>query len=177
MLLTFTPSSAHHYPDQRASIGWPTQAPSPGATRQGFFLCLRIPLPPVAPAADFPVPPNLTPAAVAATTGRLLDLTQQRRHCRLLQERCHCLRQVLKDRASLLRTRRDHRPDPLTPPPPLLPARPLRDLPVDDHEPDRLLRQVVRRLHVRRRHELEVGLPVLLKPLRQVCNRSRVGIA
>src|SRR4029077_3442085 len=62
----------------------------------------------------------------------------------------------------------DHRPDPLAPPPTRLTARPLRHLPVQYHEPNRLLRQVVRRLHVRGRHELEVRLPVLREALRQI---------
>ncbi len=51
---------------------------------------------------------------------------------------------------------------------PALAPRPLRDQAVDHHEPDRLLRQVVRRLHPRRRDEPEITLPMLLEPLRQV---------
>src|SRR5205807_4321798 len=54
--------------------------------------------------------------------------------------------------------------DLLTPPLTPFTARPLRDVPVDHHEADRLLRQVVRRLHTRRRHEREVTLAVRLQP-------------
>ena len=84
---------------------------------------------------------------------------EPRRHRRL---------QIREHRSSLLTARRDHRPDPLAPAVAALAPRPLRDQPVDHHEPDRLLRQVVRRLHPRRRDEPEVALPVRLQPLRQV---------
>ena len=67
---------------------------------------------------------------------------EPRRHRRL---------QIREHRPSLLTARRHHRPDPLTPPVAALAPRPLRDQAVDHHEPDRLLRQVVRRLQPGRR--------------------------
>ncbi len=62
----------------------------------------------------------------------------------------------------------DHRPDSLAPLPALFAARPLRDVPVDHHEADRLLGQVVRRFYPRRGDEREIGVSVLAKPLRHV---------
>src|SRR5215831_17863909 len=99
---------------------------------------------------------------------RLPVLGHQRGHRRVTEPSDNRRFQVIKDRATLLETTGDHRPDPLAPAPPRLTARALRHVPVQDHEPDRLLRQVVRRLHARRRHELEVRLPVLREALRQV---------
>src|ERR1700730_200165 len=78
-----------------------------------------------------------------------------------------CL-QIIEHRTPLLPARRDHRPDPLTPPIPRFAPRPLRHQPVEHHEPDRLFRQVVRRLHSRLREEPEITLPMLLEPNPQV---------
>src|SRR6516165_12754290 len=77
---------------------------------------------------------------------RLPRLGKQRRRFFPVEVRFDRPAQVVKHALSLLRTRRHHRPDPLAPALPLLAARPLRDVPVDHHEPYRLLRQVVRRL-------------------------------
>ena len=68
----------------------------------------------------------------------------------------------------MLRTSRDHCPDPFAPAVSLFTPCPLRDQTVDHHEPDRLLRQVVGRLHSRGRDEPEITLPMLLEPPRQV---------
>ena len=110
-------------------------------------------------------------------TGSLASLQlssrQQRRRLRPLEPRRHRRLQVLKHRSPLLRARRDHRPDPFAPAVSPFTPRPLRDQAVDHHEPDRLLRQVVRRLHSRRRDEPEITLPMLLEPLRQVATGSR----
>src|SRR3954454_23657630 len=134
-----TQSSAHQYLDRRPRVGWRMLVPSPGTTRQGFSLFLQVLLSPVAAAAAFPVLPNLTPQAGSGTsTAWLLALAEQRRRRRLLKG-CHDGRvQILEYRAPLLRTRRYHGPDPLAPAPALLPTRPLRDVPVDHDEPNRL---------------------------------------
>ncbi len=73
-----------------------------------------------------------------------------------MEPRRHRRLQIREHRSSLLTARRHHRPDPLAPPVPALAPRPLRDPPVDHHEPDRLLRQVVRRLDLGRREEPEI---------------------
>ncbi len=57
----------------------------------------------------------------------------------------------------------DHRPDSLAPLPALFAPRPLRDMPVDHHEADRLLGQVVRRFYPRRGDEREIGVSVLAR--------------
>src|SRR5262249_51091901 len=82
--------------------------------------------------------------------GRLLPI-EPRRHRRL---------QIREHRPSLLTARRHHRPDPLAPPVAALHPRPLRDPPVDHHEPDRPLCQVVRRLDAGLREEPETAVPV-----------------
>ncbi len=84
---------------------------------------------------------------------------QQRRGLIPPEPRPHRRLQILEHRPPLLPARRHHRPDPLTPTLSPLTPRPLRYVPVYHHEPDRLLRQVVRRLHPWRRHEPEVGSP------------------
>src|SRR6267142_1643924 len=84
-----------------------------------------------------------------------------------------CL-QIIEHRTPLLPARRDHRPDPLTPPVPRLAPRPLRHQPIEHHEPDRLLRKVVRRLHSRLREEPEITLPMHLEPFRQVATVLRL---
>src|SRR5215831_3149019 len=104
---------------------------------------------------------------------RLPVLGHQRGHRRVTEPSAYRRLQVIKDRATLLEATGDHRPAPLAPAPPRFPARPLRHVPIQDHEPNRLLRQVVRRLHARRRHELEVRLAVLREALRQVLTRPR----
>jgi hypothetical protein len=87
---------------------------------------------------------------------RLPRLGQQRWRFFPVEVRLDRPAQIIKHTSPLLRTRRHHRPYPLTPALPLLAARTLGDVPVDHHEPYRLLRQVVRRLHSWRRHEREV---------------------
>src|SRR5258705_12167785 len=84
-----------------------------------------------------------------------------------------CL-QILEHRTPLLPARRDHRPDPLTPLFPRLAPRPLRHQPIEHHEPDRLLRKIVRRLHSRLREEPEITLSMLLEPFRQVATVLRL---
>src|SRR3954447_5885429 len=86
-------------------------------------------------------------------------------------DRC---RQIIKHRTPLLAAGRDHRPDPLTPPGPRRAPRPLRHQPVEHHEPDRLLRQVVRRLHPRLREEPEITRPMFLEPFRQIATVLRL---
>src|SRR4029077_1643587 len=117
---------------------------SPGTTWQGFSVFLQELLPPVASATDFPVLSNLAPGAGSGTANdRLLDLAEQRRHRRLMKESYYRVIQIAEGRTPLLRTRGQHGPDPLAPPPASLPPCPLGDVAVDHHEPDRLFRQVV----------------------------------
>ncbi len=116
---------------------------------------------------DVPVPPDLAPEHLTGLHA-LSSSGQQRRRLGPLEPRPDRRLQVREHRSTLLPTRRDHRPDPLAPAIPRLAPRPLRDQPVDHHEPDRLLRQVVRRLHSRSRDEPEITRPVRLEPLRQV---------
>src|SRR5262249_18040660 len=80
---------------------------------------------------------------------------QQRRRLAAREASPHRRLQIPQHALALLRARRDHAPDPLAPAVARRAARPLRDVPVDHHEADRLLRQVVRRLHPRRRYERE----------------------
>jgi len=68
----------------------------------------------------------------------------------------HRVEQELEDRATLLGAGGDHCPDTLAPPTAFLAGRPLRDMPVDHHEMNRLFRQVVRRVDARRGDEAEV---------------------
>ena len=75
---------------------------------------------------------------------------------------------VREHRSPLLGTWRDHRPDPLAPAVPRFTPRPLRDRTVDHHEPDRLFRMLVRRLHPRRCEEPELTRVLLLESVRQV---------
>ena len=96
---------------------------------------------------------------------RLPRLGQQRWRFFPVEVRLDRPAQIIKHTSPLLRTRRHHRPYPLTPALPLLAARTLGDVPVDHHEPYRLLRQVVRRLHSWRRHEREVTLAMSRQPL------------
>src|SRR3954471_16305652 len=103
-------------------------------------------------------PPRLRSGPSRQQRWRLLTL-EPRRHRRL---------QTREHRSSLLAARRDRRPDPLAPAVAAVAPRPLRDQAVDHHEPDRLLRQVVRRLDPRLREEAEVALAMHLEPLRQV---------
>src|SRR5208282_2031306 len=81
--------------------------------------------------------------------------------------------QVLKHRSPLLCASRDHCPDPFAPAVSLFTPCTLRDQTIDHHEPDRLLCQVVGRLHSRGRDESEITLPMLLEPLRQVATVVR----
>src|SRR5947209_12229495 len=82
--------------------------------------------------------------------------------------------QVVKHRTPLLTARRDHRPDPLAPAIPCFAPRPLRHQTVEYHEPDRLFRQGVRRLHSRRGNEPEITRPMRLQPLRQLATVLRL---
>ena len=54
--------------------------------------------------------------------------------------------QELKDLATLLGAGGDRRPDPFAPPAAFLASRPLRDVPVDHDEANRLFCQVIRRV-------------------------------
>src|SRR3954454_11956885 len=107
-------------------------------------LVARLPNP---AAQHFPVSSTLRLISGEGPTPALstLSLGQQRRHRPAVEVRPDHRIQVGEHVTALLRTRRHHLPDPLTPPTPPLTPRPLRDQPVDHHEPDRLLRQVVRR--------------------------------
>src|SRR5262245_10534280 len=98
-----------------------------------------------------------------APPGQILSITagQQRRRFRPVEVRPHRPFQIPPDRPALLGARRYRRPDPLAPALARLTPRPLRDVPVYDNEPDRLLRQVIRRLYPRRRDEPEVTPAVL----------------
>ena len=116
---------------------------------------------------DFPVLANLASEQANGTFAHS-DSRQQHRRLGVGEPRPDRRFQVLKHRSPLLRASRDHCPDPFAPAVPRLTPCPLRDQAVDHHEPDRLLRQVVRRLHSRGRDEPEIALPVLLEPLRKV---------
>ena len=82
-------------------------------------------------------------------------------------------------RQILQRAGRDYRPDALAPTVPALTPRPLRDVPIDHHKAERLLRQVVGRLDPRCRDEGEVGRPMLTQALGHrlagLAPRDRVG--
>src|SRR5271154_3626945 len=80
----------------------------------------------------------------------------------------HRLTQILEHRTPLSRTRRDYRPDPLTPAPSSFAARPLRDVPIDDHKPDRLLSHIVRRFQSWRRDKPEITFAMLPEPFGEV---------
>src|SRR3954447_15896162 len=123
---------------------------------------------------DFPVLANL---ASEQANGTFVGSAsrQQHRWLGVGEPRPDRRFQVLKHRSPLLRARRDHGPDPFAPAVALLTPCPLCDEPVNHHEPDRLLRQVVGRLHSRDRDEPEIALPVLLEPLRKVATMSRRG--
>src|SRR5436190_17864762 len=88
---------------------------------------------------------------------------QQRRRFLARELRMHGGAQEVPYRTALLHTTGDHRPDPFAPALPRRAARSLRDMPVDHHETDGLLRQVVGRLDPRRRHEAKVRLAMLAK--------------
>ena len=62
----------------------------------------------------------------------------------------------------------DHRPDSLAPPAAFFAPRPLRDVPVNHHEANRLLGQVVRWVDARCRDEAEVRFPIFTEPFRQI---------
>src|SRR6478672_8112846 len=123
---------------------------------------------------DFPVLANL---ASEQASGAFVYSDSGQQHRRLGGgEPCpHRRLQVLKHRSPLLRARRDYGPDPFAPAVSLFTPCPLRDQTVDHHEPDGLLRQVVGRLHSRRRDEPEITLPMLLEPLRKVATVLRRG--
>jgi hypothetical protein len=91
---------------------------------------------------------------------RLLSRLRRQQAGRWLavEVRMHRLLQVAPRRPPLLGARRQHAPDPLAPALPRRAARPLRDVPVDHHEANRLLGQVVGRFDLRRRDEAEVAL-------------------
>ena len=81
----------------------------------------------------------------------------------------------LEDRAVLLGAACAGGPDPFAPSASRLPARALRDAPVDHHKPQRLLGKIVGRLHAGRRDEAEVGVAVPAESLRQVARLPGLG--
>src|SRR5262245_25370416 len=91
----------------------------------------------------FPVSGDLTTVAAAGSMPQVSAIAQQRRRCRLVEKRLDGRTQIIKHRPALLTARRHHGPDPLAPTPARLPARALRYLSIQHHEPDRLFRQVV----------------------------------
>ncbi len=92
---------------------------------------------------------------------------QQRRRRLALPGGLHRRLQKPPHRTARLRAGRQHRPDPLTPPLPRLTSRALRDMAVDHHQADRLLRHVVRRLNPWSGREPEITLPMTRRPFRQ----------
>ena len=137
---------------------------------QGFLLRSGTDAPGGVRPSDFPALTDLAPEDSADPLSRLASALsrQQRRRLLPMEPRRHRRLQIREHRSSLLTARRHHRPDPLAPAVAALAPRPLRDQAVDHHEPDRLLRQVVRRLDPGRRDEPEIALPMRLEPLRQV---------
>ena len=123
---------------------------------------------------DFPVLANLASELVSGTFVYSVS-RQQHRRLGVGEPRPNRRFQVIKYRSPLLRASRDHCPDPFAPAVPRVTPRPLRNQPIDHHEPDRLLRQVVRRLHSRGRDEPEITFPVLLETLRKVATVLRRG--
>src|SRR5260370_32429289 len=121
---------------------------------------------------DFPV--LLDPASVlTAERFTYSGFRQQRRRLGPGKPRPDCRLQVLKHRSPLLCAGRDRGPDSFAPAVSSFTPRPLRDPAVDHHEADRLLGQVVRRLHSRSRNEPEITRPMLLEPIRHVPTMSR----
>ncbi len=86
----------------------------------------------------------------------------------------HRVEQARKDRTTLLDASGDHRPDAFAPAAAFFASRPLRDVPVNDDEANRLLRQVIGRVDTRRRDEAEVRFPVFAEPFGQVACMFRV---
>src|SRR6516225_12054557 len=85
--------------------------------------------------------------------------------CRLAVEQgLHRTLQIVQDRPTLLRASGQHGPDPLAPTLPSGAARALCDVPVNHHEADRLLGQVVGRFHAGCGHEPEIAIAILLQP-------------
>ncbi len=144
----------HRPHPQRFPLGHPRGAgcllnlalDAPGGMRSGASRSLR-----TLPLTDRPTG---SPALISTLT------RQQRRRLVPMEPRRHRRLQILQHRPSLLTARRDHRPDPLAPLIAALAPRPLRDPPVDHHEPDRRLRQVVRRFHPGGREQPEITLPM-----------------
>ena len=116
---------------------------------------------------------HLTDRPAGSLTLTSAHVRQQRRRLFPMEPRRYCRLQILEHRSSLLTAGRYHRPDPLAPAVAPLAPRPLRDQAVDHHEPDRLLRQVVRRFHPGGRDEPEIALPMHGEPLRQVAAGPR----
>jgi len=88
-----------------------------------------------------------------------------------LKMRLHRHTQKLEDGPLLLTARLDDRPDPLAPSATFFTPRALRHPPMNGHESNRLLGQVVRGLHIRLGNETEVAVGVLLKTSGQIRGR------
>src|SRR5271163_4618041 len=162
-------NGAHEYLYQHSYVGWPRMVSSSGTTWQGTISFLQGLLGPGTAVGDFPVLANLAPAADSGTTtDLLLGLVEQRRRCRLLKKCRHRLMQIVEDRTPLLRTGRDHGPNPFAPAPACFPTGALRNLAINHHEADGLFSQVVGGFHVGRRHKLKVFLPIFLKASGQI---------
>src|SRR5450755_430413 len=120
---------------------------------------------------DFPVCSDLASLRAAYFFIRS-GLWQQRRRIGPGEPRPDCGLQILKNRSTLLRAGRHHRPDSFAPAVSPFTPRPLRDKSVDHYEADRLLCQVVGRLHSRSCNELEITRAMLLEPGRHVATAS-----
>src|SRR5271155_4736308 len=128
----------------------------------------------MADSSDFPVVANLTSAARTVPTqpppapggnppwfaSSMLCRYGHQRRCRpILEPRGNGLTQKGVEGSALLNTGGDHRPNPLAPATTDFAARPLGNVPIDDHETNGLLRQIIGRSHARCRDECEIGLP------------------
>ena len=77
--------------------------------------------------------------------------------------------------AARLFASRNRRPDAFAPGTALFAPCSLRDLAIKDHEPNRLLGKIVRRIDARRRDELEEGGAVIPETIRHVLRLARGG--
>src|SRR6266478_6435133 len=85
--------------------------------------------------------------------------------------RLYGFQQEGKHRATLLDTGGRYGPKPLAPVLPLLAPGSLGHSPVHRHEPNRLFRQVVRRVHVGFGDETEIAIRVVRNPIGQVARK------
>ena len=85
----------------------------------------------------------------------------------------NCFVQIFKQRSALLNASCDRRPNALAPISTRLAARALRHPPVDRHKTNRLLRQIVGRLHIGRGNELKVALKMRGKAITEVVRFPR----